>query len=202
LRKSDLDNYLKTASESSQLILSNLSKASDLVKSFKRVAVDQSFEEERVFLVKPYVQDVLASLSAPLRQGQHEVTVSCSDTLEIHCAAGAFYQILTNLIMNSILHGFEDKKKGRINITLSIIDDDILQIIYTDNGVGMDKETLRKVFDPFFTTKRSQGGTGLGMNIVYNLVTQKLRGSIDCNSEPGEGVTFKVCIPGVQPAGG
>jgi signal transduction histidine kinase len=120
--------------------------------------------------------------------------VNCPEDLELVSYPGAFSRIITNLIINSLVHGFEEIDKGKIVFDLSV-NQDYLYMRYSDNGKGISPDVLEKIFDPFFTTKRGQGGTGLGMHIVYNLVTQTLNGKIKCSSTPGNGTQFLITIP-------
>ena len=194
LKRSDLDNYVRVASESSAMILANLKRASDIIHSFKQVAVDQSSEEKRSFNLKDYLEDVLLSLYPALKKTNHTVEVACPEDLTLESFPGAVSQIVTNLVMNSLVHGFEDRENGVIRLEVSETDEGVV-LNYSDNGKGMDRESLKKVFEPFYTTKRTKGGSGLGMHIVYNLATQALGGRIDCESAPGEGVCFILTIP-------
>ena len=197
MKRSDLEKYLKTANDASASILLNLNQAADLIRSFKQVAVDQSNEERRSFRVKEYINNVLLSLRPKLKKTEHHVQVECPENLKINSYPGAFSQIVTNLVMNSLLHGFSGIDRGEIQIKFSKTDADYL-LTYSDNGVGMDANTYRNIFDPFFTTKRATGGTGLGMHIVFNLVTQTLNGKINCKSEPGKGTFYAIKIPSEQ----
>jgi PAS domain S-box-containing protein len=194
MKRSDLEHYLHTASESSHIILRNLERASEHIQSFKRIAVNQTHEERLRFKFKPYLDDILTSLRPQLKRVKHRVTVTCPPELEIISYPGVFSQIISNLILNSLIHGFEGIEQGEI--LLDVTEQDAYLIIkYRDTGKGMDKNTVKRVFDPFFTTRRGQGGSGLGMYIVYNLVTQKLHGHIVCKSQPGQGVKFTIWIP-------
>ncbi len=194
ITSTDVEKYLTTAKEASELILSNLRRASDLIRSFKQVAVDQSAEERRKFNVKTYLDELLLSIRPKYKKTKHTITVECPDNLEINSYPGAFAQIITNLIMNSLIHGFEDVDAGHILIQVSS-DENQIHIVYKDDGKGMDPDTVQKVFEPFFTTKRSHGGTGLGMHLVYNLVTQTFGGVIECYSVKGRGVEFRIDFP-------
>jgi len=194
LKRSDLDSYLKVASESSSIIYKNLNRAADLIKSFKQVAVDQSGEVKRKFKLKQYTDELFISLGPKIRKTPHKITIHCPEDLEIDRYPGIYSQIITNFVMNSLNHGFEENQEGVITIDIRKEGGELL-INYADNGKGMEKETLKKIFDPFFTTSRGQGGTGLGMHIVYNLVTMTLGGKIRCFSRPGEGTTFSIRIP-------
>ena len=194
LKKSELEHYLRNAKESSTMILTNLKRAVNQIQSFKQVAVDQSSEEKRHFHMKEYLNDVLLSLQPQLKKTRHRITINCPEDLVITSYPGAISQIITNLVMNSLLHGFEDREQGEIVMTLSI-QNAILRVHYSDNGKGIQADHVSKIFNPFFTTKRSQGRSGLGMHIIYNLVTQKLKGTIEYTSTPGTGVTFLIHFP-------
>ncbi len=194
LKRSELDSYAKTAADSSSLILKNLSGAVKIVQGFKQVAVDQTSGERREFKLKPYIEDVLLSLKPKLKKTQHRVTVNCPDDLTLNSFPGALSQIISNLVMNSLIHGFEGIGEGEI-IFDAVEENGSVILTYRDNGNGMDEKTLSKIFDPFFTTKRSQGGSGLGMHIVHNLVTQTLEGKISCESQPGNGMMIQMSIP-------
>lgn len=194
LKKSDLQSYFGTAENASQSILSNLKRAADLVKSFKQVAVDQANQEDRIFNVKEYLDEVILSLKPQLKKTNHVIEIKCDDVLEVKSSPGAFAQIITNFIMNSLKHGFEKVENGIIKLEF-YLNFNQLVFIYSDNGKGIPKSHIKKVFDPFFTTKRAKGGTGLGLNIVYNIVTQKLNGTISCSSPNKDGVVFEIRIP-------
>ena len=194
MKRSDLEKYLDLTNDSTLMILFNLQRAADLIQSFKQVAVDQTTWDKRTFKLREYIDKVLLSLLPKLKRTQHTVTVNCSHDIELTSYPGDFSQILTNLIINSLTHGFEHIDRGEIGIDVSIRDD-LLIIEYHDNGKGIAPEHLPKIFEPFYTTKRGQGGSGLGLNIVYNLVTQRLNGRITCHSVEGSGTTFILEIP-------
>ena len=191
MKRSDLDVYLGAATESSELILRNLRRADHLVKSFKQVAVDQSTEERRRIDLAAYLDEILTSLQPRLRKTRHQVEIDCPPSIEIDTFPGALYQVITNLVMNSLAHGFEHTDAGSIRVQVMRVDADVL-IVYSDDGCGMTEEVRRRIFEPFFTTKRGQGGSGLGMHIVFNLVTRLLAGSVRCESTAGAGVRFEI----------
>lgn len=197
MTRADLDAYLGVANESSELIFRNLRRADHLVKSFKQVAVDQSTEERRRIDLAEYLGEILTSLQPRLRKTKHTVRIDCAPSLEIDTYPGAIYQVITNLVMNSLSHGFETKEAGSIVISARIDGDDV-QLVYSDDGRGMTEEVRRRVFEPFFTTKRGQGGSGLGMHILFNLVTRLLRGNVRCESAPDAGVRFEMRFPANQ----
>jgi len=194
LKRSELENYLQTVEEVSNSILINMERAAELISSFKQVAVDQSSENRRQFNLREYINEILLSLRPRYKKTAHTIEVICKDDIELNSFPGAFSQILNNLIMNSLIHGFQAIEKGAITVTISRQGKDIL-FVYRDNGRGMGPEEREKVFDPFYTTMRGKGGTGLGMSIVFNLITQTLKGSIECESSPGKGVVFTMSFP-------
>ncbi len=194
IKRSELEAYIKTVTEAAHIILQNMQLASQRTQSFKEVAVDQVGGKKRRFDLKSYIDEVLLNLKPKLKNTSHTVTVNCPDGLFIHSYPGAFSQIISNLIMNSLLHGFEHKEQGEISLNVSSRDE-LLFLDYRDNGKGMTHEHCSRVFEAFFTTKREQGGSGLGMNIVQNLVTRKLRGQIECESEPGVMTRFLIRLP-------
>jgi len=187
-------DFLDETISSTASIYRNLERTGKLINSFKQVAVDQTSEDLRVFKVKEYIDGIILSLTPKLKKTSHKISIDCPEKLKIKNYPGVFSQIITNLIINSLTHGFTKIKQG--NITLIIESKkNTLWLIYRDNGIGMPPEEVKKVFDPFFTTKRGQGGTGLGMHIVFNLVAQKLQGKISCTSSPDNGVEFTLNFP-------
>lgn len=194
LSKSELNRFRDTAQESSELILRNLERASHLIKSFKQVAVDQSSEQRRQIFVRQYLDEILFALRPRLKRTQHVVAVDASEQLTADTYPGALYQIVVNLITNSLAHGFEEGASGHILIRAERHESEI-GLLYVDDGCGMDEATVKRIFEPFFTTKRGRGGSGLGMHIVYNLVTRMLGGSIKVKSAPGQGVAVEIRFP-------
>jgi signal transduction histidine kinase len=194
MKKSHLEQYLAAAQETVEMLETNLGRASELIRSFKLVAVDQSNEAKRNFQVGHYIEEVLFSLRPSFRKTNLEVLVDYGEDVEIHNDPGVISQIATNLIMNSIKHAYDPGEAGRLTFKLSR-NDGRAALEYYDDGKGMPREIADHIFDPFFTTKRSEGGTGLGMHIVYNLVTQSLRGNIECASVVGQGTKFTIQFP-------
>lgn len=196
LTKTQFDTFLGSAGESCDIILGNLRRAAQLISSFKQVAVDQSSEEQREILPRSYIEDVLRSLLPRLKHTAVTVEVTGDDTLQILTYPGALAQIVTNLVMNSIVHGFsEGKEAGHIVIDIELERDQSVSILFSDDGAGMEDGVRQRIFEPFFTTRRGQGGSGLGLNIVYNLVVQRLRGKIRCESTVGKGTQFHISLP-------
>jgi signal transduction histidine kinase len=197
--RSHLDRFISVAAEATRIILANLARAAELINSFKQVAVDQSSGERRRFELKGYLEEVLLSLGPQLRKGGHAVSIDCPEELLVDSYPGALAQIITNLFSNSLMHAYAPGQRGNIKLQVSQAGTGI-ELIYRDDGRGIAPEHLSRVFDPFFTTRRGSGGSGLGMHIVYNLVTQMLGGSITLDSAPGHGVTVTVRFPiGVAP---
>ncbi|MCC2604974.1 sensor histidine kinase [Planctobacterium marinum] len=192
--------FIDEAGQTTTLLLSNLNRASDLVASFKQVAVDQTSEAEREVDMKEYIREVTQSLAPKFKKTNHTIDVDCPDDLTVRCAPGAVAQIVTNMIMNSLIHGFENVREGHIRMKIWS-DDNLVHIDYQDNGKGLNKEMLEKHFDAFFTTRRGKGGSGLGTHIMYNLVTQTLGGKIEAESEPGQGLRYIINFPKNKRAG-
>ncbi len=194
LKKSELEKYLKVAREEVHLIDLNLQRASELIRSFKKVAVDQSTEEKRWINVKEYMEEILLSLRPKIKKSNVMLLFDCPDNINITSYPGALSQLISNLVMNSLIHAFEEGRQGEITINIQQFKNK-LYITYHDNGKGMQKETVDKIFDPFFTTNRAGGGTGLGMHIVYNIVSNRFNGKIKCCSEPGSFTVFVIEMP-------
>ena len=193
-RRKDMTDYLEDMTEAADILLKNLERASQLIKSFKQVSVDQASETRRTFKARQYLSEVLLSMNPRLKKTGHEIRVDCDDYVEIDGYPGAFAQIITNLVMNSLVHAFEPDSVGMIDISIHKQADNI-HLTYSDNGRGIPAEHLPKIFDPFFTTKRGCGGTGLGLSVVYNIVVQNFGGTIVCTSEAGQGATFSIQFP-------
>ncbi|BAY83364.1 serine/threonine protein kinase with two-component sensor domain [Calothrix parasitica NIES-267] len=196
LKRSSLNNYLETASESTDLILNNLNRASDLIQSFKQVAVDSSHLEKREFAIKPYIEEISNSLAPKLKNTALSLTVEGENDIDLETYPGALAQIVTNLVINSLNHAYQPGEKGQLRFQITQ-EQGKVTIQYSDDGCGIPPENLSKIFEPFFTTARNQGGTGLGLHIVYNLVTQKLQGKIDVKSEANLGTIFIIALPKV-----
>ncbi|MCK4853355.1 MAG: HAMP domain-containing histidine kinase, partial [Bacteroidales bacterium] len=163
------------------------------VQSFKQVSVDQSTEQQRNFRLKEYSEDVIRSLYPRLKGKKIDINFDIDEKLELNSYPGAYSQILTNLVLNSLVHGFDGKDEGRITLTAKRNRNSLL-LEYSDDGRGIEPGLKDRIFEPFFTTDKKIG-TGLGLHIVYNLVTQKLNGSISCSSDPGKGIQFHIRLP-------
>ncbi len=172
-----------------------MNRAGELVHSFKQVAVDQINLELREFGIKEYIQEVLLSLGTELKQSTHKITVD-GENITIKTYAGSLAQVVTNLVMNSLIHAYSEKQGGQLHFEI-ISEAENIKLIYSDDGCGIPEENLSKIFEPFFTTKRNQGGTGLGLHIVYNLIIHKLQGSLDIDSQVGKGTKFTFILPSI-----
>jgi len=194
LKSSQLKRFLSEGQENVAIIYRNLSRAADLISSFKKVAVDQSNEEDRTFIVDNLIDEVLLTLAPQLKNKAINIDIECPSALKVISKPGPINQILINLIVNSIIHGFEQSNEGNISIDVMLLSGQ-LHLNYKDNGKGVEESLRSKIFDPFITTKRGEGGSGLGLHLVYNLVTQALGGNIHFTSEVGKGVNFEIIFP-------
>ena len=194
LTKRDFAESIEEMKETIVMISKNLERSAALVKSFKMVAVDQSSDDVRSFNVREYFENVLMSLKPKLKRTRHHVTLDIPDNLTVLSSPGALSQIITNLIMNSLLHGFEDMEEGEILMRVQQ-DDSGLVFDYFDNGRGIPEDIRERIFDPFVTTARNKGGSGLGTHILYNLVTQVLSGTVALMDDGEKGVHFCIRFP-------
>lgn len=195
LKASSLGKFIGESEENLNIIYRNLNRSAELISSFKQVAVDQSSEEDRIFSFTQLMDEVILSLKPRLKSYHHTIEVNCDPELYMESKAGPINQIMINLIMNSIIHAFENIDAGTIKITSHIDENSVFHIAYEDNGKGIPENLSKRIFDPFVTTKRGQGGSGLGMHLVYNLVTQALNGSITLVTEESQGVHFSIDFP-------
>lgn len=191
LSKRALEEFTQNAEQSVDLLMNNLNRASELITSYKQVAVDQTSDKIRQIEMAKYIDEIIQSLHPKLKKTNHSINIDCEDNLKVFCHAGAISQIFTNLIVNSIVHGFDGINRGKINIKIEKYEKEV-RIVYEDNGVGMPQETLPKLFDLFYTTKSDKGGTGLGTHIIQNLVTDSLNGTIVASSEKDQGLSYLI----------
>ena len=189
-----LEQFEAQIIQGAEMILANLERGIQIVRSFKQVAVDTASEAPREIEIGEYFDEILRALHPRLRKTRHEVEVQVPEPIRVSTHPVAIYQIVNNLVINSLVHAFDAIERGRMQLRATREGDDIV-IDYRDNGCGMRADVRERVFEPFFTTKRGQGGSGLGMHIVFNLVTQLLRGTIACESEPGQGARFVIRFP-------
>ena len=200
VRKSDLVNFFDLFEVTTRLILRDTERAIELIQSFKQVAVDQTSGEWREFDLKGYIEEVFLSLRPRIRRTRLAVELNCPGDILMGSYPGALSQVLTNFVMNSLLHAYEPQDSGHLRVEVTQPRPDLIELVYSDDGKGMPREVLEHICDPFFTTKRGAGGSGLGMHIVFNIVTTTLRGTIRVESEPGCGARFILRMPVVTPA--
>jgi len=195
LRRSQLEEFVRTSRDAAQQLVANLHRAGELIQSFKQVAVDRSHAERRQFGLSEATDQIIASLRPVLKKAAIALSVDVPEGLVIDGYPGSYGQILTNLFLNAANHAFPDGSSGTISISARPRGSDDVEIIFADNGAGMTPDVQRQAFDPFFTTRRNEGGTGLGLHIVYNLVTQQLGGRMMLDSRLGQGTTFRIIMP-------
>mgnify|MGYP000069184766 FL=1 len=194
LTEAKLMDFFEDMEEVLTILATNTQRGASLVNSFKQVAVDQSSNEIRNINFHQYIDEIILSLRPTLKRTQIVINVECDVGLEVSVNAGAISQIFTNLILNSVKHGFSDSAKGSILIEAYEKNSNII-LRYRDNGVGIDDKALGFLFEPFYTTKRGEGGSGLGTHLVYNLVTSSLKGKITVKSQVGKGLAYLIKFP-------
>jgi len=198
LRRSRLDEFLEGGRDAANQLVANLQRAGELVQSFKQVAVDRSHADRRPFDLRESTDQIVASLRPVLKKSQITLTVDVPAGIIMDSYPGSYGQVLTNLFLNSVVHAFPDGRAGSVIVEARQVRDDV-DIFVSDDGVGMSEEIQRRAFDPFFTTRRNEGGTGLGLHIIFNLVTQQLGGRLAFESRLGWGTRFRITLPRVAP---
>jgi signal transduction histidine kinase len=199
VRRSKLDEFIAGSREAAKQLVANLNRAAELIQSFKQVAVDRSHAERRLFDLRESTEQIVASLRPALKRSSISMTVDIPEAIVMDGYPGPYGQVLTNLVLNSLMHGFPDKRSGTMRLVARRLGSDQIEIQFDDDGIGMSEDVQRRAFEPFFTTRRSRGGTGLGLHIVYSLVTRRLGGRLRLQSEVGRGTTFKIRLPLVAP---
>src|SRR5882672_8382819 len=199
LRRSSLNDFLETSRDASSQLVGNLNRAAELIQSFKQVAADRNYSDQRSFDLGDLTEQVVMSLRPGLRKHNLTLNVDCQPNLMMNSYPGPYGQVLTNLFLNSVAHAFPDGRAGTVDIQVRESGKDNVEIIFADNGCGMSLDVRRRAFDPFFTTRRDQGGTGLGLHIVYSIVTNRLGGRLDLDSEPGGGTRIQMILPRTAP---
>lgn len=193
-----LENIIEKIKEASQITSINLYRASELISSFKRIAIDQSNDNIGNIRLYAYINEILLSLKPSIKRGNHSVHLCCNEDIEIKCNAGLLSQMFTNLVLNSIIHGFEGIEAGKIDIVITVNGGNI-EINYQDDGIGMNEDSIKKLFEPFYTTKRNSGGTGLGAHIIYNVINQGLHGTLEVKSDENQGLKYRILLPRTPP---
>jgi PAS domain S-box-containing protein len=201
LRRSSLNEFLEISRKASAQLVANLTRAAELVQSFKQVATDRNYSNQRSFDLGDLTEQVFLSLRPGLGKQNVILNVECQPDLTMNSYPGPYGQVLTNLLLNSIAHAFLDGKGGTVDVKAQASGTDHVEIVFSDDGCGMSLDVRHRAFDPFFTTRRDQGGTGLGLHIVYSIVTNCLGGRLNLDSEPGKGTKIQIILPRVAPAG-
>jgi signal transduction histidine kinase len=199
VRRSTLDQFIAGSKEASKQLVANLNRAAELIQSFKQVAVDRSHADRRAFDLCEATEQIVASLWPALKRSSIAFTVDIPDGIMMDSYPGPYGQVLTNLVLNTVVHAFPGGEAGKVHLSVARDGHDHVTIELKDNGRGMDEDTRRRAFEPFFTTRRNHGGTGLGLHIVYSLVTRRLGGRLTCESVPGKGTTFTIRLPLTAP---
>ncbi len=200
LRRSDLLSFLDRSGEAAQLLERNIGRANDLITNFKQIAVDQTSDQRRHFELAAFLQELMATLRAGASARPFELSADVPQPLPFDSYPGALGQVLQNLVNNAAAHAFEPEAHGLVRVGVVHLPSDWVQITVQDNGRGIAPEVLPRIFDPFFTTRLGQGGSGLGLHITHNLVTQLLGGRIEVHSQIGTGTAFLITIPCTAPA--
>jgi signal transduction histidine kinase len=199
IRKSKLDEFISGSQEAAKQLVANLNRAADLIQAFKQVAVDRSHAERRVFELGEATEQIVASLLPALKRSQISLTVEITEEIMMDSYPGPYGQVLTNLVLNALVHAFPERRAGSMYLSAKRVTPDQVELHFADDGIGMSDDVQRRAFEPFFTTRRSRGGTGLGLHIVYNLVTHRLGGRLRLESAPGRGTSFRIRLPLVAP---
>ncbi len=199
LKRSALEAYIDDAGKAGDILVRNLQRAADLVNGFKQVAIDQTSSQRRKFSVAEVVSEIMLTLWPTLKKTSFIVKQKIPDALMMDSYPGPLGQVLTNLVNNALLHGFEGKQSGLVTIEAKLTGDGWMELSVTDDGLGIPVSNLNRIFDPFFTTKLGAGGSGLGLNITHNIVTGILGGRIRVHSEMGAGSAFFLTLPLTAP---
>jgi signal transduction histidine kinase len=200
VRRSILSEFTDHCRDATGQLVANLRRAGELIQSFKQVAVDRSHADRRTFDLKVATEQIVASVRPGLQKSRCSLAVEIPADIMMDSFPGPYGQVLTNLVFNSITHGFNGMDGGRVQISARRLNPGHVEIVVSDDGKGMSDEVKRRIFDPFFTTRRAQGSTGLGLHIVYNIVTRHLGGRLSLDSAPGNGTTFHMILPIFAPS--
>jgi signal transduction histidine kinase len=195
LRRSTLDDFVAKSHSAAEQLVANLQRAGELIQSFKQVAVDRSHAEQREFDLAEATDQIIASLRPVLKRLPLALAVDVPRGISMNSYPGSYGQVLTNLFLNAVVHAYPDGRGGSLSVAARAVDCDDVEITVADDGVGMTEDVRLRAFDPFFTTRRNHGGTGLGLHVIFNIVTQSLGGRLAMDSAPGRGTTFRIRIP-------
>jgi PAS domain S-box-containing protein len=199
LKRSALNEFLENSHAASSQLVANLSHAAEMIQSFKQVATDRNYSNQRVFDLGDLTEQVIRSLRPGLTDQRVALRVDCQSGLTMNSYPGPYGQVLTNLFLNSVSHAFPDGMQGTVSVKARASGNENVEILFSDTGCGMSRDVRRKAFDPFFTTRRDQGCTGLGLHIVYTIVTNCLGGRVNLDSEPDGGTEIRIMLPRVAP---
>jgi len=199
IKRSTLENYLNDAGNAADLLMRNLRRAAELVSSFKQVAVDQTSSQRRPFGLHEVTSEIIVTLRPTIKKTPYLIGFEISENIQMDSFPGPLGQVVTNLINNAIIHGFDGEPKGTVRISARKLNEDLVEMKLSDNGKGIPAANIDRIFDPFFTTRMGKGGSGLGLNIVHTIVTGVLGGDISVESEVGSGTTFTLSLPLVAP---
>lgn len=199
IRRTDLVSFLDTIHEASDILNKSLSSAAELIQNFKQVAVDQTTSKRRRFDLERVINEIASTLQPAVKKTPHKLELDIHENIPMDSYPGPLGQVVTNIVNNALLHAFEKKEHGEIKITSHLTDDENVSLIISDNGCGIPQSHVKRIFDPFFTTKMGSGGTGLGLNVTYNIVTNLLGGNITVTSREDDGSTFTITLPRVAP---
>lgn len=195
MRRSELVGYLENACTTTEILMRNLQRAADMVTNFKQVAVDQASTQRRTFLLSEVVAGNVLTLQPSIKRTPFEVVQRVPDELMMDSYPGPLGQVIANLVNNAIMHAFDGRSEGRVELVAEYQESDWIALHVRDNGNGISIGNQERIFDPFFTTKMGVGGSGLGLHIVHSIVSDMLGGRIAVNSEVGEGTCFTLYLP-------
>jgi C4-dicarboxylate-specific signal transduction histidine kinase len=199
IKRSSLSEFVRATREASSQLVANINRASELVKSFKQVAPDQHHSDLRSFDIGGVTEQIIKSMRAGLRKQPVHLNVECQPDLTVNSYPEPYGQVLSNLLLNSVTHAFPDGQSGTVDIRVKALGENEVEVLFADDGCGMNVNVRREAFNPFFTTRRDLGCTGLGLHIVHNIVTSRLGGRIDLQSDPGNGTTIQMILPRIAP---
>jgi len=201
MKRSTLESFIAHGMHGCEILVSNLLRAANLIRSFKQVAVDQSSDDWRKINLHEYIDAITTSLKPAMKGHRIEVVNASDSSLTLYTHPGAIYQIISNLLINALTHAYEPGQTGEIRISATRVGDEI-QLDFSDDGKGIPAEIQGRIFDPFFTTRRGAGGSGLGLHIVFNLVTGTLNGVIHQVKEVARGAAFIIRFPMTEESNG
>jgi PAS domain S-box-containing protein len=199
LKRSALNEFLANSRAAASQLVANLNQAAEMIESFKQVAIDRNYSNQRIFDLGDLTERVIRSLRPGLEEQSVTLRVDCQPGLTMNSYPGPYGQVLTNLFLNSVTHAFPDGRKGTVTVRVQASGDENVEILFSDTGRGMSLDVRRKAFDPFFTTRRDRGCTGLGLHIVHTIVTNGLGGRVNLDSDLDQGTRVRIVLPRVAP---